>query len=51
MKEISRNVLLVNIFYGKMSYQKLEEQFAYDVHDMIGEKSYKTTVSLVPKQE
>ena len=30
------NTVLVNIFYGKMSYQMLEEFPTYNVFDMIG---------------
>ena len=31
-----KNVLVVEIFYGKMSYQKLEEYLPYDGFDALG---------------
>lgn len=36
--EYSRtNLVYIDMFYGKMSYQRLEEKIAYSVFDMIGE--------------
>ena len=37
MEEFRKNIVLLDIFYGKMSFQRLEEDLAYDGLDMIGE--------------
>jgi len=34
-KWLASNSILVNIYYGKMSYQTLDEEFAYSINDMI----------------
>ena len=36
MKHRENNMILLKIYFGKMSYQKLEEKVAYSVFDMIG---------------
>jgi len=33
---IAANVIIVNIYYGKMSYQRIDEEYAYGITDMIG---------------
>ncbi|XP_067945432.1 acid-sensing ion channel 4-B-like [Watersipora subatra] len=35
VEHVQRNWIMVNIFYGKMSFQQLEEEITYDVFDMI----------------
>ena len=37
VEEFRKNIVLLDIFYGKMSFQRLEEDLAYDGLDMIGE--------------
>lgn len=32
---IAANVIIVNIYYGKMSYQRIDEEYAYGITDMI----------------
>ena len=36
MQHRANNMILLKIYFGKMSYQKLEEKVAYSVFDMIG---------------
>ena len=36
MAYATKNWIMVNMFYGKMSYQELEEELTYDFFDMIG---------------
>ena len=49
MEEFRKNIVLLDIFYGKMSFQRLEEDLAYDGLDMIGE--WYTTSTSVPYTE
>ena len=39
LKYTETNMVFVDMFFGKMSYQKLEEKLAYSIFDMIGRQN------------
>ena len=42
----SKNLVALNIFYGQMSYEKIEETLAYSPEDLIGKRSKRNTYQL-----
>ena len=43
------NTARVDIFYGKMSYTKLEEELAFTITDLIGEFTITDLIGGLPK--